>query len=141
MNKTWLLIASTVLAIGCGKKEGEAGGGDKADGPESITVPDITVSTKPEDIAKGEQVFAAKGCTACHKVGGGKLVGPDLQGVTARRSIKWIEKQILKPEVMAQEDETAKALLKQYMTPMANQNVSPDAELPYILAYLKAHEK
>jgi mono/diheme cytochrome c family protein len=141
MKKTWLLIAATLLTIGCGKKEGDGAGGDKADGPESIVVPDITVSTKPEDITKGEQVFAAKGCTACHKIGGGKLVGPDLQGVTARRSIKWIERQILKPEVMLQEDETAKALLKQYMTPMANQNVSPDAELPYILAYLKAHEK
>lgn len=140
MNKTWLLIASTVLAIGCGKNAG-GGAGGMDEGPASITVPDITVSTKPEDIAKGEEVFKAKGCNACHKVGGGKLVGPDLKGVTARRSIKWISKQILKPEVMVQEDETAKALLKQYMTPMANQNVSPDAELPFILAYLKANEK
>ncbi len=136
MNKTfWLSLA--LLASACNKGSSPAGADD---GPASIEVPELTVSTLPADIQKGEQIFATKGCTACHKMGGGKLVGPDLKGVTARRSIKWIEKMILKPEVMVKEDEVAKGLLKTYMTPMANQNVLPDAELPFILAYLKAHE-
>src|SRR5687768_2260572 len=65
-----------------------------------IVVPNITISAAPEDVAKGEEVFTAKGCPACHKVGAGKLVGPDLKGVTQRRDEKWIAKMILRPDVM-----------------------------------------
>ena len=31
-----------------------------------------------QDISEGEQLFTAKGCNACHSIGGGDLVGPDL---------------------------------------------------------------
>ena len=134
MKKLWLVTALAMTA--CSK--GAGGGVD--DGPASIEVPNLEVSDKPEDIAKGEATFVAKGCDACHKIGGGKLVGPDLQGVTSRRSVKWIEKMILKPDVMLQEDPVAKQLLAAHMTAMANQNVSATDELPFILAYLKAHE-
>lgn len=138
--KTQILFAAMLLSslTACGKASGD-GAASANDGPTSIEVPEFTVSDKPEDIAKGEEIFKAKGCTACHKVGGGKLVGPDLLGVTKRRTLKWVERQILKPEVMLQEDATAKELLKTFMTPMANQNVDPTNELPFIMAYLKAH--
>ncbi len=137
--KTVLVLGSLcALVAACGK--GEGGGGGGADGPESIQVPEIAVSTAAADIAKGEATFKTKGCVACHKVGGGKLVGPDLKGVTARRSIKWMERMILHPEIMIKEDATAKELLKTHFTPMANQNVNPSEELPFILAYLKSHE-
>lgn len=107
----------------------------------NIPVPDFTISTAPADIARGQDTFAAKGCVACHKVGGGKLVGPDLKGVTARRDQTWIGRMILRPDVMIVEDPTAKALFAQHLTPMPNQNVDPKTELPLILAYLKANEK
>jgi len=135
-TKYWLALA--LLASACSKGGTSAGA---EDGPASIVVADLTISTLPADIQKGQEIFATKGCAACHKVGGGKLVGPDLQGVTARRSVKWLQKMILKPEVMLQEDAAAKEMLKTHMTPMPNQNVTPDVELPAILAYLKAHEK
>ncbi len=45
----------------------------------TLKVPDVTYSTAQADIDKGKEVFAAKGCNGCHKVGGGKLVGPDLR--------------------------------------------------------------
>jgi hypothetical protein len=69
------------------------------------------------------------------------LVGPDLKGVTARRNPRWIERMILHPEIMLQQDQTAKDLLRTHLTPMANQNVNPESELPKILAYLKANEQ
>lgn len=105
-----------------------------------IEVPSFTISTKAEDIAKGEEAFALKGCTACHKIGGGRLVGPDLKGVTARRDEVWLKKMILRPDVMVKEDDIARKMLAEYMTPMPNQGVDPAADLPYILAYLKSVE-
>ena len=106
-----------------------------------IEVPEFTVSTTPEDVKKGEALFASKGCVACHKIGGGKLVGPDLKGVTARRDEKWIKQMILRPDVMVKEDDVAKKLLGEYFVPMPNQNVDPKAELPFLFSYLKSAEK
>lgn len=106
-----------------------------------IEVPQFELSTAPADIKKGEELFAAKGCVACHKIGGGKLVGPDLKGVTARRELDWIKKMILKPEIMLKEDDTAKKLLAETFVPMPNQNVDPKTELPFLLAFLKSAEK
>lgn len=106
-----------------------------------ITVPEFEISTAAPDIAKGQEFFATKGCTACHKVGGGKLVGPDLKGVTARRSETWLKQMILRPDVMVKEDDVAKKLLAETFVPMPNQNVDPKAELPFIMSYLKSVEK
>ncbi|MFY0563235.1 c-type cytochrome [Archangium lansingense] len=105
-----------------------------------IPTPDITLSTAAADIAKGQEVYAAKGCPACHKLGGGKLVGPDLKGVLSRREQEWVEKMILRPDIMVKEDALAKKLLAEHFTPMPNQGVDPEKELPLILAYLKSAE-
>ena len=113
----------------------------EAAAPRPFTVRVATVSTAAADVAKGQELFGTKGCTACHKVGGGKLVGPDLKGVTARREQGWVEAMILEPERMLREDATAKELLKTHLVPMPNQGVDPDKELPLLLAYLKSVEK
>ncbi len=105
-----------------------------------MPTPDITLSTAAADVTKGEEVFAMKGCTACHKLGGGKLVGPDLKGVMTRRDQEWVERMILHPDVMLKEDPVAKKLLAEHFTPMPNQNVDPKEELPFILSYLKGAE-
>ncbi len=106
-----------------------------------IEVPEFVVSSDAADIAKGQEIFAAKGCTACHKIGGGKLVGPDLKGVTARRDEAWLKKMILRPDVMIKDDDVAKKLFIEHLTPMPNQGVDPKAELPFIMAFLKSVEK
>lgn len=109
-------------------------------GVDSIEVPSFTVSTAPTDVAKGLEFFGTKGCTACHKVGGGRLVGPDLKGVTARRDETWIKKMILRPDIMIKQDDVAKKLFVEHLTEMPNQNVDPKTELPMLLAYLKSVE-
>ena len=139
-------LASALLFTACSKPAEQAapeGGGAPAEAAATgtpIPTPDITISTAAADITKGQEVFAAKGCPACHKVGGGRLVGPDLKGVTARRQQEWIERMILRPDIMVKEDPEAKKLLGTYFTPMPNQNVDPQKDLPFILAYLKANE-
>ncbi len=45
---------------------------------------------------QGQQIFQLK-CTSCHTIGGGKLVGPDLKDVTARRERAWLQEFILDP--------------------------------------------
>jgi mono/diheme cytochrome c family protein len=75
---------------------------------------------------QGEALMSARGCTACHTVGGGRLVGPDLAGVTERRSAEFIMAMIVNPDSMLANDATARELLGQYFTPMSNQGVTPE---------------
>lgn len=106
------------------------------DGPESVPLPaDLTIPTDSASVAEGEKVFAAKGCGGCHAFGS-KLVGPDLTGVTERRSVKWVARMIQHPETMIKEDPVAKKLYAEAMTPMANQQVT-DAEVVKLIAYLQ----
>ena len=70
------------------------------DGPAALSVPAFTLSDDAAVIAAGKAVFDAKGCGACHQFGS-KLVGPDLKGLTERRSPAWIAKEMIKyPEQM-----------------------------------------
>ncbi len=90
--------------------------------------------------AKGKELFGTKGCTACHTVGGGRLVGPDLKGVTERRDKEWIIHMILNPDSMINNDPVAKQLLQEYNVPMPNQGVTPE-EAEAIYEYLKSASK
>lgn len=107
------------------------------DGPASITVPALTaISTDPADVSAGEAVWAARGCGGCHAFGS-KLVGPDLTGITGRRELPWILKQIAEPEKMTREDPQSKKLLGEFMVQMPKQGVTAE-ELPKLMAYIKS---
>lgn len=86
--------------------------------------------------AKGEKLWTKKGCNACHTIGKGKLVGPDLKGVTEKRKYKWLIAMIVNPDSMLKYDPIAKDLLKQYGVPMTDQNVSVE-EAKAIIEYIK----
>ncbi len=59
------------------------------------------------------QVFQ-QNCTACHTIGGGRLVGPDLKDATSRRPRAWLVKFIVNPEAVIQSgDPYAKQLVQQ----------------------------
>jgi mono/diheme cytochrome c family protein len=75
-------------------------------------------------------------CSACHKIEE-RYVGPALLGVTTRRAPEWIMNMILNPEVMIQEDDTAYNLFAEYMTPMANQNMTEE-QARAILEYFRS---
>src|SRR5205823_8083505 len=54
-------------------------------------------------------------CAACHTIGGGTRIGPDLDGVTSRRDRVWLEHFIAAPDRMnASGDPIAVALRKTY---------------------------
>ena len=89
----------------------------------------------------GETIFKQK-CTACHTIGKGKLVGPDLSGVTSRREEAWLKRQIKTPDVMiAEKDPIVLENLKiSNGVPMAPLGLS-DAEVVDVIAFLKSSEK
>ena len=85
---------------------------------------------------QGKLNFESK-CLACHSVAGGegKKLGPDMIGVTRRRSDDWLTRWLKSPERMIATDATAKALLQKYNNvPMPNQNLS-QAEIRQYLKY------
>ena len=86
--------------------------------------------------AEGRQEFRNRGCIACHKVGEGRLVGPDLAGVTRRRSYEWFSAMVSNPDSMIWNDSTAMALWRQYATPMTNQRAKP-GQIRRIWEYLR----
>lgn len=61
------------------------------------------------------QAMFKKICAPCHTIGVGDRVGPDLQGITARRERAWLSSYIRNPHKMrAQNDPTALALAAKY---------------------------
>lgn len=89
-----------------------------------------------ESVKLGEETFKAKGCTACHTIGKGKISGPDLLGVTERREEEWLKKWLKSPDTMVMTDPIAKEMLKEFYVPMPNQNLS-DEEIGYLIEYFK----
>jgi cytochrome c2 len=56
--------------------------------------------------------FFEDDCQACHTIGGGPAVGPDLKGVTSRQTREWLTRFILDPQkVVDSEDPYAKQLV------------------------------
>ena len=79
-------------------------------------------------------------CSACHTIGKGDAVGPDLAGVTSRRDRDWLVRYLKAPDQMlAEKDPIAVALLGKYKNiTMPNLHLS-DGEIATVLAYLEAH--
>ena len=98
----------------------------------------ISASATPNDpeAVQGKLAFESK-CYACHSLGGGQKLGPDLAGVTKRRTESWLQRWLRSPEKMLETDADAKALLKKYGNlPMPNQNL-PEAEIRQYLKYFR----
>lgn len=89
--------------------------------------------------SEGEALFQSK-CTPCHTIGGGRLVGPDLQGVTARRTKAWLTQWISAPDKMlAAKDPIATQLLQENNNvPMPNLALT-ETEVAALIAYFETN--
>ncbi len=87
--------------------------------------------------ADGEADFKQV-CSACHTVGGGKLVGPDLVDIQSRRPVEWIKSFIKSStSVIKSGDAYADSLFKAYnQMPMPDHPNLSDAQIDGIIAYI-----
>lgn len=133
------LLAVPVLAA-CGGEGSEAGNsGAGEDAAAQLPVEKPTGSVDSELAARGEKLFQTRGCTACHTVGGGRKVGPDLLGVTEERDFAWLYHMVMSPDSMVKNDSIAGELLNEYLVPMADQNVQPE-QFRAIFEYLRQED-
>lgn len=75
----------------------------------------------PLYIDKGQYLFSTR-CAACHTIGKGDKVGPDLLGVASTRDRAWLKRFITVPDrMLAEKDPIATALFEKYRgIPMPN---------------------
>ena len=117
----------------------EAGGKGEEQELEHHNMPASATPGDPEAI-RGKLSFESK-CLACHSLGGGKKLGPDLAGVTRRRNEAWLQRWLRSPEKMLETDADAKALLKEFNNlPMPNQNL-PESEIREYLKFFKWYDE
>ena len=89
--------------------------------------------------AMGEQGKALyeEHCAACHTIGGGDSVGPDLKGVTDRRKAGWLGRVIAEPDrLTAESDPEQLALVKKWGLEMPNLGLSLE-NVREIIEYIK----
>ena len=149
MNRSWIAVPTVALVValaGCGSGGSGSGSastptagsgvaGSKYDaGPRASATP-----ANPELAERGKELFSTKGCNACHALGR-RLTGPDLAGVSQRRTAVWIENQILHPDVMTKEDPISHELLAKFALQMPNQGLTPD-EAKAVIEYFKQHDQ
>jgi nitrite reductase (NO-forming) len=109
--------------------------GGMPEGPlEHHNIPATAAPDDPEALA-GKQHFEST-CLACHSYGQGAKLGPDLAGVTQRRTDGWLRSWLRSPEKMLAADDTAKALLARHKVPMPNQNLS-EREIEQLVRYFR----
>lgn len=98
----------------------------------------LTTAVHAADAIDGKLTFEQK-CTACHTIGGGDRVGPDLQGVTERRPQQWLRNFITAPDLMiANGDPVAVRLYEKYnRIVMPNLGLTED-EAGALLVYVRS---
>jgi mono/diheme cytochrome c family protein len=96
----------------------------------------LTGAALAQDADRGQQAFQAM-CSACHTIGGGRLVGPDLQGIAERRSESWIIDFVQHSQDLVQAgDADAVAIFEEYnRIPMPDQPLT-DEEVRGVLEYI-----
>jgi len=86
----------------------------------------------------GEQVFNTT-CFACHTIGGGRLIGPDLAGVHEKRSQEWLEEFIKSSQSMIKAgDAEAVALFEEYNSMLMPDAVASEEQIRQVLGYIES---
>ena len=86
----------------------------RVDGTE-IEHHNLPASATPTELeaAQGKLNVESK-CVACHSIGQGRKLGPDMVGVAKRRTEDWLTRWLRAPDRMLESDPDAKTMLKEY---------------------------
>jgi protein SCO1/2 len=87
--------------------------------------------------SEGDDLFLTR-CTACHTIGGGDKVGPDLLNVVKNRDRKWLIRWLKEPDVMLDEKEplATELYLKYKQVPMPNLKLADD-DIQHLIDYME----
>lgn len=102
-----------------------------------LVVVSATAGSAPaQTAAEGQTLFASK-CYSCHNIGSGDKQGPDLKGVTTRRTRDWLHEFINAPAtVNSKGDAVARQLFAKFSpTVMPDQALAPE-QIDSILALI-----
>jgi cytochrome c2 len=93
------------------------------------------VETRGEEA--GRRLFQTRGCHTCHTVGKGKLIGPDLQKITLRRSDEWLSRWLADPAAVLRATPDLQTWPDEFGgILMPNQNLST-ADIQALITYLR----
>lgn len=82
-----------------------------------------------------------RNCIACHTLGGGDRVGPDLARVSVRRDGAWLRRMISEPDALiAEGDPIMTRLIERYNGIVMPNLGLDDASTDALLAHLRAHD-
>jgi nitrite reductase (NO-forming)/hydroxylamine reductase len=88
-------------------------------------------------VEAGRQIFE-RSCFACHSIGDGPRIGPDLQDVHERREREWLVRWIEDPLGMAETDPIGRQVFEEWnRVPMAP-NFLSEEEILQVIAYITA---
>lgn len=87
-------------------------------------------------VDRGEQLFRTR-CSACHTIGGGDKLGPDLLGVVSLRDRKWLTRWLMQPDkLLAEKDPLAIDLYNKFnQLPMPNLKLN-DVDTTALIDYM-----
>ncbi len=97
----------------------------------------VPAMTQPAPSIEAGQTLFQQSCAACHSIGQGDLVGPDLEGVVEKRDRDWLIRWLMVPDQMVAEgDSLALEILQQYNNiPMPNLGIT-EAQAVDLIAYM-----
>lgn len=91
-----------------------------------------------QSASEGEKLFKET-CVGCHTIGGGRLVGPDLEGVHDRRTQQWLEKFVKSSQSMIKSgDADAIAVFEKYNNIVMPDSVISDEQITAVLGHIKS---
>lgn len=103
-----------------------------------ITITAMVLPTLVWAQIPGEQLFNSM-CSACHSIGGGRLVGPDLAGVTDRRTQEWLQSFVQSSQTLVTSGDADAVALFEAFNGMVMPDFSlTDAQITQVMGYIGA---
>jgi len=96
---------------------------------------------RPLNVGQGEYLFGSR-CSACHTIGQGEKIGPDLAGVTTRRDRGWLVRYVQQPDrLLAEGDPIATALFDKYKNARMPNVGLGGADVEAVLVFLESRDR
>jgi len=103
----------------------------------TMAPPDPQMSADSTSVERGKTLYHIRGCDVCHNIPHpGRMSGPDLGGVTDRRTREWLTRFLKDTEQMLASDPIATAMLKKWNNVKMPTVKLSDAEIEALLNYL-----